>query len=73
MRTINKHALEALRKSYPRGARVELLKMDDPQAPPAGTKGTVQGVDDLGDLMVFWDNGSSLNAVYEEDRCRIIE
>ena len=33
--------LESLRKEYPKGARVELIKMNDIQAPPIGTKGTV--------------------------------
>jgi hypothetical protein len=32
-----------LREHYPAGTRVELLQMDDPQAPPIGTKGTVIG------------------------------
>lgn len=32
--------------------------MDDPQAPPIGTKGTVQGVDDIASIRVHWDNGS---------------
>lgn len=34
--------------------------MNDDQAPPIGTKGTVFGVDDAGSIMVFWDNGSHL-------------
>lgn len=45
---ISKEALHALRERFPRGTRVELVKMDDPQAPPVGTKGTVLGVDDIG-------------------------
>ena len=44
--------------------------MDDPQAPPIGTKGTVIGVDDIGSIMVSWDNGGGLNVVYGEDVCR---
>ena len=44
--------------------------MDDPQAPPVGTKGTVRGVDDIGSIMVAWDNGSGLSAAYGEDICR---
>jgi len=48
---------------------VELVKMDDIQAPPVGTKGTVTGVDDIGSIMVSWDNGSSLHVVYGEDIC----
>ena len=50
--------------------RVELVQMDDVQAPPAGTKGTVKGVDDTGSLLMRWDNGSGLNVVYGEDIVR---
>ena len=64
--------IEALRQKYPAGTRIELLEMDDPQAPPIGTEGTVLGVDDIGSLMVSWDNGSSLNVAYSIDRVRIL-
>ena len=70
MRVISKEALQALRERFPKGTRVELVQMDDPQAPPIGTKGTVIGVDDIGSIMVRWDNGSGLNVVYGEDICR---
>ena len=70
MRIISKEALQALRERFPKGTRVELVQMDDPQAPPIGTKGTVIGVDDIGSIMVRWDNGSGLNVVYGEDICR---
>lgn len=56
-----------VRSAYPPGTRVRLLKMDDPQAPPVGTEGTVRGVDDVADLLVSWDNGSSLKVVYGVD------
>ena len=51
MRMISKEALQALRERFPKGTRVELVKMDDPQAPPIGTKGTVLGVDDIGSII----------------------
>lgn len=70
---ISKEALQALRERFPRGTRVELVQMDDPQAPPIGTKGTVLGVDDIGSIMVAWDSGGSLNVVYGEDICRKVE
>lgn len=73
MRVISREALQALRERYPRGTRVELVQMDDPQAPPIGTKGTVLGVDDIGSIMVAWDSGGSLNVVYGEDICRKVE
>lgn len=47
-----REVVERLRKQYPAGCRVELLHMDDIQAPPIGTKGTVTGVDDIGSIMV---------------------
>ena len=56
-----------LRAKYPKGSRVVLDKMDDPQAPPIGTKGTVVGVDDTGSIMVHWDTGGSLNVIYGVD------
>ena len=62
----------ALRRFYPKGTRVELLKMDDMQAPPIGTQGTVQLVDDQGTIMADWDNGSHLGVVLGEDECRKI-
>lgn len=65
--------IEKLREEYPVGSRVELVHMDDFQAPPIGTKGTVIGVDDIGPICVEWDNGSSLNVVYGENKCRKIE
>ena len=62
--------LASLRERFPQGARVELVRMDDLQAPPIGTLGTVFGVDDSGSIMVRWDNGSGLHVIYGEDECR---
>ena len=69
----SRETVERIRKQYPVGCRVELVRMDDIQAPPIGTKGVVTGVDDIGSILVHWDNGSSLNVVYGEDLCRKIE
>ena len=65
---ITKEELEKLRKEYPVGCRVVLKKMDDAQAPPIGTKGFVRGVDDIGNILMRWDNGSGLNVIYNEDK-----
>ena len=70
MRFPSKEMVERIRKEYPVGTRVELVQMDDPQAPPVGTKGTVRGVDDIGGIMVTWDNGCGLSVAYGEDICR---
>lgn len=60
-----------LRDMYPPGTRVECLCMNDPFAPvPSGTKGTVFHVDDLAQIHVNWDNGSSLALNRGEDSFR---
>lgn len=64
---IKKEQLQNLRRQYPVGTRIEVIRMDDPAAPPLGTRGTVTGVDDIGDIIVGWDNGSSLNVIPEID------
>ena len=68
----SRETVERVRKQYPFGTRVELVRMDDIQAPPVGTLGTVLGVDDTGSLLMKWDNGSGLNVVYGEDLVRKI-
>ena len=72
MRFPDHATVERVRKAYPRGTRVELLEMDDPQAPPIGTRGTVRWVDDTASLGVAWDNESMLNVIYGVDRVRRI-
>lgn len=63
----NKDELKRIRRQFPEGTRVELVGMDDPQAPPIGTRGTVIGVDDMGDLLMRWDNGSGLKVILSAD------
>ena len=73
MRFPKKESVESIRREYPVGTRIELLEMDDFQALPVGTYGTVKGADDTGSLLVRWDNGSRLNVIYGEDRVRKLE
>lgn len=72
MEKISKLELNKLRNLYIKGTRVKLVKMEDKQAPPIGTKGTVFGVDDIRSIMVAWDNGSHLSVVYQEDDCHLV-
>lgn len=72
MEMIKREVLEELRKRYPVGTVVELVRMNDIQAPPVGTKGVVEVIDDMGTIHVKWENGSSLGVVYGEDICRVI-
>ena len=73
MRFPKEEVVKRLRDEFPRGCRVELLRMDDPQAAPVGTCGTVIEVDDAGTIHVNWDTGSSLGIAYGADKCRRID
>ena len=58
------------RLNYPPGTRLELISMDDPQAIPPGSRGTVDHVDDMGTIHMRWDSGRSLGIVPGEDSFR---
>ena len=69
-----KETVERLRKQYPHGCRVELVRMNDPYAMlKPGEKGTVDFIDDAGTIFCNWDCGSTLGVVYGEDAVRILE
>lgn len=69
---MNDKTLKQIKLLYPEGTRVKLVRMDDPRAVPVGTLGTVIDVDDIGSLIVKWDNGQSLNVLYGIDIVRKI-
>ena len=69
----SKEQIAALRERYPRGTKVELLGMDDPQVPPPRTMGEILGVDDAGQIIVRWETGSSLSLIPSVDSFRIAE
>ena len=64
---ISKEMIKTLKEVYPDGTRIKLIKMDDIQAPPKGTLGTVYGVDSIGSILVKWGNGSTVNVIFKED------
>lgn len=68
MRIPSKEIVERVRRQFPPGTRVELVCMNDCQAPPVGTQGTVIAVDDAASLIMRWDNGNGLNVIYGEDK-----
>ena len=62
---------ERYKQSYPPGTRVMLLNMNDPYSPvESGMRGTVQGVDDAGQILMKWDTGRSLSIIPGEDSFR---
>ena len=64
---MSEELVDEYKRLYPKGTRVELIYMDDEQAVPSGTKGTVEFVDDMGTIHMKWDNGRTLGLVPEAD------
>lgn len=64
---------EILKEQFPQGTRVILKHMDDVQAPPYGTLGTVMGVDAIGSIMVQWDTGSTLSVTEVDEVIKLGE
>ena len=62
---------DRIQSQYPKGTRIYLENMNDPHAPvPPGTRGTVDFVDDAGQIHMKWDNGRTLAIVPSEDSFR---
>ncbi len=73
MHTPSREAVQALRERYPRGTTVEIISMEDAYAPPAGTRGKVVSIDDMGTVHVAWSTGSSLGLIPGVDVWKVVE
>ena len=65
--------VKRLKEKFKAGTRIRLIRMDDVQAPPPGTKGTVRDVDDIGNVLMKWDNGKSLSLIPGVDSFHTVE
>ena len=68
----SKEEIEKLNKAWVH-RRIVLDRMDDEQAPEPRTQALVVAVDDIGDLICNWDNGSGLKLIIGKDVFHIIE
>lgn len=56
-----------------KGDRVMLIHMDDKYSNlTIGDKGTCRGVDDIGNILMNWDNGSTLSLIPGEDKYKVV-
>ena len=63
----DRQEVEMIKKMYPVGTRIKLNYMEDGYAVPSGMTGTVDYVDDEGQIGMTWDNGRTLALVYGVD------
>ena len=69
---MNEKQVARIRAAYPKGTQIVLISMDDPYSKlKPGDKGTVQFVDDAGQLQMKWDSGSTLALIPGEDSFRV--
>lgn len=65
--------IEEIKKKYPKGTRIELIKMNDYLDPvPDGTKGVVRYVNDYGDIEMKWEIKRSLPIIVGLDEFKVI-
>ncbi|MEA5024863.1 MAG: DUF4314 domain-containing protein [Desulfitobacterium hafniense] len=64
--------VERLKERYPEGTHIRLTTMSGEADMPSGLQGTVDCVDDMGQLQMKWDNGRSLALVPGEDHFTVI-
>ena len=70
---IDRNFAKFLKEQYPKGTRVRLNSMSDPYAPvEPGTEGSVEMVDDAGQLLMKWDNGRTLALIPGEDSFSVL-
>lgn len=62
--------IESIRRTYKPKDRIELISMEDAHGVPPGTQGTVDYVDDAGNVHMKWDNGSQLSFLPDIDKCK---
>ena len=72
MKFPNDEELEKLRAKYPKGTKIRLIRMNDPQPVPSGTIGEVALIDDAGNLHMIWQNGRSLAIIEGVDDFEVI-
>ena len=72
MKFPNKAYLEQLRKQYPKGTKLQMITMrNEKYLVPPGTVGEVTHIDDMGNIHICWQNGSSLAIIPEVDSFRV--
>ncbi len=70
---ISKEKLDFIKNKYPIGTRIKLNYMDDPYAVPSGMLGTIDYIDDEGQIGVLWDDGRNLALIYGVDKFEVVD
>ena len=69
---LKREEVERIKEKYPKGTPIRLYSMEGEHTVPPGSRGVVDHVDDIGQIHMKWENGSSLALNVEEDSFDII-
>lgn len=69
---LTQEEIQRIKDIYVKGTKIYLIKMRDKYAPPPKTIGTVEFVDDIGQIHCNWNNGSSLALVEGIDQFKVL-
>ena len=70
---MTRHEVEMIKDRFQPGMRILLHEMKGEPRMYDGLEGTIESVDDIGQIHVHWDNGSSLALNYEEDSFEVTD
>lgn len=70
---MTRHEVEMIKDRFQSGMRILLHEMKGEPQMYDGLEGTINHVDDIGQIHVHWDNGSSLALNYEEDNFEVTD
>lgn len=71
---LTQEEIKVIKDKYVKGTKIKLLKMYDPfTPPPSETTGIVDFVDDIGQIHINWNNGSTLALVPDLDEFEVLE
>ena len=70
---MTRHEVEMIKDRFLPGRRVLLHEMKGESRMYDGLEGTIESVDDIGQIHIRWDNGSSLALNYEEDSFEVAD
>ena len=69
---LSREEIKQIKEQYPKDTQVRLFSMKGEPQMPSGMSGKVRMVDDIGQIHVLWENGSTLPINTEEDQFEII-
>ena len=73
MNHLDLNYINNLKDKYKPGTKIKLINMyNEPYSVPSGMVGTVRLVDDMGQIHMKWDNGSTLAIIPNVDLYKVL-